>query len=325
MFGDLRPWITGNLFPDGHYKPETRTQVTIKPAFTPGYRLTFIRHISGKTQYYKKLIDNDLTQYCNTLFQQTHGKSHNLQAFRKTKALGELHAQIKELSDIITIQQFNLKYITPQHTGYPATKPLKEATYIIYYLLSAFIKTCLEIQHHYRQLIHEDDIMEIADFYTRILQQTPPQNTWIKQIQAINIEPDTENTPGPQPTPAIPLSFTYKHLQKQSGNITDLFNSLKKNNRIHPATSITDFKHAFSGTTVQNPVRWTGAKSELPYLIKLLCNTHQVLEYKGSLWKTVCACFTDKDGNPYAENNLKDQKKPKTTAAAIEKMAALMK
>jgi hypothetical protein len=104
-----------------------------------------------------------------------------------------------------------------------------------------------------------------------------------------------------------------------------LFNSLKKSNRIAQDTSVTDFKHAFSGVTVERPVRWTGAKSELPYLIKILCNTHKVLDYSGSIWQIVCACFVDKDGNPFDETNLKDQKKPKQTAAVIEKIANLMK
>jgi hypothetical protein len=39
----------------------------------------------------------------------------------------------------------------------------------------------------------------------------------------------------------------------------------------------------------------------------------------------VCAYFVDKDGNSFDNINLKDQKKPKQTAATIEKIAELMK
>jgi hypothetical protein len=167
--------------------------------------------------------------------------------------------------------------------------------------------------------------MEIPDFYTQLLQRQAPDNSFIKEIRTLEIVSVPEEQPKRKQDKTAVLAFTYKHRDKRYDDVTDLFNSLKKNNRIAQDTSITDFKHTFSGVTVENPVRWTGAKSELPYFIKLLCNTLNVLEYTGSIWQIVCACFVDKDGNPFDETNLKDQKKPKQTAAAIEKIAELMK
>jgi len=326
MFGKLRPWSEDNIKVDEYYKPLTRSLNTVKIVFNPRYELKFIREISSKTQYFKKLIDNDITQYCNSLFNETKNASSNRIAFRINKTTRELHAVIIKISEIIKTQNLDLSQINSPYADFSTDKPFKESTYIIFYLLSALIKCCLEVQQHFLSAIHEDDRMEVADFYTRLLQQQSPADSFIRKIETIQIEePIIKNTGKSKNENNVVLAFTYLHLQKKSGNITDFFNSLKLNKKIDQNTSPTDFKHAFSGVAVKNPIRWTGAKSELPYLIKLLCNTLQVLKWQGSIWQIACACFVDKDGNRYEENNLKDQKAPKTTAAEIEKIANLMK
>lgn len=324
MFDELRPWSEDNIKADEYYKPLTRSVNSVQPVFNPHYELKFIREISSKTQYFKKLIDNDVTEYSNTLFNETENVSSNRIAYKVNKANRELHARIIKSSEIIKTQNLDLSHINSPHTDFSIDKPYKESTYIIFYLLSALIKCCLEVQVHFFSAIHEDDRMEVADFYTRLLQQQAPANSFISEIETIKVEEPI--TKGKSKTVNdAPLAFTYIHLQKKSGNITDLFNSLKLSKKIDQNTSPTDFKHAFSGVAVKNPIHWTGAKSELPNLIKLLCNTLQVLKWQGSIWQIVCACFVDKDGNRYEENNLKDQKTPKTTAAEIEKIANLMK
>lgn len=322
IFGELRPWLEENNKANEYYKPLTRSLNTVQTTFNPHHEINFIRHISDKTQYYKKLIDNDLTAYCNTLFSETENASNNLIAYKIDKSKRYLHTRITDISNILNTQHFELSLIKSQNADFSIDRQFKESTYIIFYLLSALIKCCLEIQYHFRSTISTDDIWEIVDYYTQLLQRQVPENSFIKEIKSIEIEVVTKNKK--KKTDDV-LAFTYKKLNLQSGNITDLFNSLKKNNRIAQDTSITDFKHAFSGVAVENPIRWAGAKSELPYLIKLLCNTHKVLEYKGSVWQIVCACFVDKDGNSFDENNLKDQKKLKQTAVIIEKIADLMK
>lgn len=327
MFDDLRPWIESNVQADDFYKPQLRSLNTIQPVFNPHFELQFIRHFSSKTQYFKKLIDNDITEYCNTLFNETNEASDNRIAYKIDKSNKTLHACIKELSEIINTQNLDLALISSQHADFSTDKLHKESTYIIFYLLSSLIKCCLEVQQHFYSFIPEDDIMEVSDFYTRLLQQQAPANTFIKKIKIIEIEVQTQKIDSSlkKEIGGTPQAFTYKHLQKQSTHINDLYNALKNNNRIASDTSITEFKHAFSGIVVANPIQWIGAKSELPYLIKYLCNTLQVLEWQGSIWQTTCNCFVDKNRNRFKETNLKDQKKPVTTAAEIEKYANLMK
>lgn len=324
MFGELRPWLESNAQADEFYKPLTRKLNTLQSVYNPHYELNFIRHFSDKTQYYKKLIDNDLINYCNVMFLETENASNSLIAYKIDKSKKLLYSKIKEIANIITTQQLDLSLIKGQNVDFSIDRPFKETTYVVFYLLSALIKCCLEIQHYYYIFIQADDIWEVSDFYTQLLQRQAPESPFIKEIQQIEVQAVPQEKKKNTGTGSV-LAFTYKRLNYQSGDVIDLFNSLKKNGRIAQDTSITDFKHAFSGVAVENPMRWIGAKSELPYLIKILGNKHKVLEYSGGIWQIVCACFVDKDGNSYDEVNLKDQKKPKQTAADIEKIANLMK
>jgi hypothetical protein len=166
MFGELRPWLESNNRADEYYKSLTRQLNAVQTAFNSHYESNFIRHISSKAQFYKKLIDNDLTTYCNALFQETENASSNLIAYKIDKSKKELHAKIKSIADIISTQQFDLSYIKSPNADFSTDRQFKEATYIVFYLLSAMIKCCLEIQHHFRSHIAEDDIWEVADFYT---------------------------------------------------------------------------------------------------------------------------------------------------------------
>jgi len=188
MFGKLRPWSEDNIKVDEYYKPLTRSLNSVQPAFNPHFELKFIREISSKTQYFKKLIDNDITQYCNTLFNETENASSNRIAFRVNKANRELHAVIIKISEIIKTQNLDLSQINSTYADFSTDKPFKESTYIIFYLLSALIRCCLEVQQHFLSAIHEDDRMEVADFYTRLLQQQAPADSFISEITTIQIE-----------------------------------------------------------------------------------------------------------------------------------------
>jgi len=188
MFGELRPWLESNVQAEEYYRPQTRSLNAIQPAFNSCYELNFIRHISDKTQYYKKLIDNDINNYCNEFFKVTYNASSNRIAFKINKTNKELHTLIQEVGNIINTQRLDLAHINSTHSDFTKDKIFKESTYIIYYLLTALIKCNLDIQNHFLQEIREDDKMEVADFYTRILQQQAPSNTFIKLITMLVVE-----------------------------------------------------------------------------------------------------------------------------------------
>src|SRR5574344_1722951 len=102
MFGELCPWLEENNRTNEYYKPLTRGVNTVQTAFNPHYELNFIRHFSDKTQYYKKLIDNDLVDYCNTLFSETENASNNLIAYKIDKSKKLLYSKIKEIATILS-------------------------------------------------------------------------------------------------------------------------------------------------------------------------------------------------------------------------------
>lgn len=188
MFGKLRPWQLDVAWGDEYYKPLSRTLKSVQPSFNPGYEMKFIREFSGKTQYYKKLIDNDVVEYCNKLFEETTSSSENHKTFKLNKANKELYARMIKTSEIIKTQSLDLTYINSPHADFSTDKPFKESTYIIFYLLSALIRCCLEVQQHFLLVVHEDDRMEVEDFYTRILEQQAPENSYIRKIETVEVE-----------------------------------------------------------------------------------------------------------------------------------------
>lgn len=191
MFGELRPWSESNAQVDEYYKPLIRSLKLVQPDFKSNYELKFIREISVKTQYFKKLIENDLAEYCNTLFSETQNASSNRIAYKVNKANKELYARIIKLSEIIKTQNLELSNINSPYTDFSTDKLYKESTYIIFYLLSALIKCCLEVQQHFIDTIHEDDRMEVEDFYIRFLQQQAPAHSFISEITTIQVKEST--------------------------------------------------------------------------------------------------------------------------------------
>jgi len=188
MFGNLRPWIENDIKTDEYYNPLISSLKQTQFEFRSNYELSFIRHFSSKTQYYKKLIDNDIVQYCNTLFSETNAVSNELIAFKINKSNKALHSLIKQLSDIIKTQAFDLSIIISRHTDYSIDTKHKESTFIIHYLLSALIRCCMEIQTHFNSHIHEDKRMVISDYYTRFLKQQAPSNTYLSEITLLHID-----------------------------------------------------------------------------------------------------------------------------------------
>ena len=159
-------------------------------------------------------------------------------------------------------------------------------------------------------------------------QEKNVQNTisyWISQFMEARLSiPAKDDKPiiGTLPADMAYCSFTYKHLSTQPEYIKDLFDSLKSNQFIDKSTIYTDFKKVFSGDQVLKPVVWTGNISELHYFIKLIHNTNKsVVDLKQHQWEVACKCFVKPDGSSFDRAQLKEQKKPKATAAILEKAA----
>lgn len=327
MFGELRPWLDNSSESDDFYKPLTRNLNSVQTMFNPHYKLNFIRHFSNKTQYYKKLIDNDLTIYCNNTFNEADNVSNNVIAYIIDKSRKQLHSKIKETAEIINNQSFSLSYITSQNVDFSLDKPFKEATYIMFYLLSSLIKCWLEIQHHFENHIIEDDLWEVADFYTQLLQINVPDETNIKEIQTIELETQKEMHPFNKENTKNEknrISFTYVNIDKNPEAISDLFNSLKDvAELIDKQTRLVDFKKIFSGKSITRPVIWIGSPTELYYFIKYIHNVRKVVEDTNKQqWNITCNCFLKADGSSFDRAKLKALKTPaQESKSKIERAA----
>lgn len=324
ILNDLRPWLDKNNKQDDFYSPELRLTPSIQEKFTSYYSMDFsLPAFSIKIKYYQRLIDNSITDFLNRIIFETENDSDNLIAFKLKKAREKMKSLMTETNDLIQLNEYDLNLLTSKHTDFRTDRLHKEATYIFQYMLTALIKCYLELQQHFINQIHNDDILQIADIYGIILKRPAPDLFFIKRIQTLSVTP-VEITKKTKDSEC--LSFTYINIHKESSNIYDLFISLKLNQNIAADTNFIDFKHVFSGAPVNNPVRWCGAKGDLSYLIKLLNNDFKVLTFPGdSIWKIVCECFVDKDGQPFTERILREQKQPKITKENIIKAAKLMK
>ncbi len=324
ILNDLRPWLDKNIKADDFYAPTLRSNPIVQERFSANYILDFsIPAFSDKIRYYQRLVSNDITTYLNQLIEGVSTDSENIVLFKLKKVNGELNFLLVSTNDLIVRRGYDLSLITSKHADFNTDREHKESTFITNYTLVSLIKCFLEVQSHFTEFIHTDNKMNIADIYSRILNKPVPENTYLREVQVINILPVEQKD---NSSKSDILSFKYKKIQTNSNNITDLMDSLKKNGFIAQETSITDFRHVFSGEFVANPIRWTGGKGTLSYFIKLLNNELKVITYSGnSLWKIVCACFVDDDGSQFNESNLRDQKKPKLKLSEIEKAANIMK
>lgn len=186
---DLRPWLDKNNKPEDYYSPELRSTPSIQEEFIPHFITDFsIPAFSIKIKYYQRLIDNSITDFLNRIFSETEGESDNLIAFKLKKANGKVKSLMTEINDLILSKDYNLNLIASKHSDFSTDRQHKEATYIFQYMLTALIKCYLEIQHHFSAHIHEDDLLDISEIYSSILNKPTPDITFIKQVQMIQIE-----------------------------------------------------------------------------------------------------------------------------------------
>jgi hypothetical protein len=190
----------------------------------------------------------------------------------------------------------------------------------------ALMQLYLEVQEAFKDWVADELIVE--DFYTQLLNEPIPEKLPIHKIQVIEIDPEPVKKRKPKKeVESIPFySFSYKQYPTHQDKLTDLWDSLKLNNFISIDTPLPTFKKIFSGTEINNPVKWTGKISELYYFIKLIYTDFKLIEdLKQDQWKVTCKCFVDKDGNSYIFRQFRGQKRPSLTGHKIDNAVNLLK
>ena len=119
-------------------------------------------------------------------------------------------------------------------------------------------------------------------------------------------------------------SFTYNNFIVGQTNLTDLMNSLKRNNFIAEDTSLKHFRKAFSGRDINKKILWTGSISALSYFIKQLHNVSgKIKNTKQKQWDITIKCFQMSDGSTLDKTKLRTQKAP-SNSDVIEKTIRLL-
>lgn len=324
--GELRPFIK-DVKGDDFYSPLFRGLAIIAPNFQPHYTINFPAPLfSSKIKYYKRLIDNSITDELNKLFELLGSSESDLILFHRKKLFENIKSYIESVQRYIEINQFDLSEITSKYADFSVNFQHNECTYIFNYILTALIRCYLEFQAHYIQYIDEDKQYSISDFYIQILKKQTPENTFITEIP--DIIPIEENLPIENVKKSTSrndiLSFLYKNLDKNPEAVTDLYNSLRDVVRlIDSQTRLTDFKKVFSGKEVVNPIIWTGTPTELYYFIKYIHNIQKSVEdAKKQQWKITCHCFIGENNVCFDKSKLKSLKDPNPQSIAkIEKAA----
>ncbi|MCL3781171.1 hypothetical protein EMN47_12345 [Prolixibacteraceae bacterium JC049] len=127
------------------------------------------------------------------------------------------------------------------------------------------------------------------------------------------------DTPKPEPIKILMESFRYIDYDTKFENLTNLWDSLKKNGFIAQDTELKTFRKVFSGQPISKTVVWTGNQSEFTYFIKLIYKIHSLVEdLKQRNWEVACKCFVTANGTPFDRTKLRTLKKPQRSYKTLE-------
>jgi len=328
LYKGLQPWLPENN-PDEKFAPMLSEIKAFEPKIKMKYEVDFFRPFNNKTKYYQKLIFREINKYCDLVISLIADDSnHQVKKYWLNDTLEKkLKTRLKEIGKLLKERHLDISYIDPSKSTFDMDANHKTDTYIIQLLKTCLIKIYLEIQDAY--LNFREDVMVIEDFYTQLLFEPIPTNSFLKEaLPIITIEP-VKPIAVEIPIPADVKSFnsfTYKKLSKNAESLNDLCDCLKKNKLIADDTSTINFKKVFSGKEIAQPVIWTGNPSEFYYFIHLIYSEYKLVDnLKQKQWKVACQCFIQPDDIKFDPSKLRLLKKPQLSAYKIEKAIDLIK
>jgi hypothetical protein len=323
----LRPWLDINSI-DEVFSQKFHSLKVYTSNHHLQYQLTFERPIDYKTKYYQRLILNTLKMDFDIIFKTIdEDRDESLILYWLDNILNKrLKTQLRDIGTLIKQKDFALSYINPKNTSYQIDQQHKADTYIMQLLKLALMQLYLEVQEAFKDWVADELIVE--DFYTQLLLEPIPEKLPIQKIQILEIEPEPVKKRKPKKeVESLPFySFSYKQYPTHQDKLTDLWDSLKLNNFISTDTPLPTFKKIFSGTEINNPVKWKGKISELYYFIKLIYTDFKLVEnLKQKQWQVTCICFVNENGEPFSRSQFRSLKRPNLTGDKIDKAVNLLK
>lgn len=327
LYQGLRPWLEKNSV-DEKFAPNFRSLKEASTDYPFRYEINFLRPFDNKTKYYSKLILNTVKADVERLYNLiSEDDTENLIRYWLDDTLNKrLKTRLKDIGKLIKEKDFQLVYIDPKKASIELDQAQKANTYIIQLLKLAYMQLYLEIQDAFSTWI--DDKLAIEDFFTQLLLEPVPNEQFLTEIQTIEIEATEKpaRKQAPPPTVISFHSFTYKQFSTSPDKLTDLCDSLKKNNFISKETQLSSFRKIFSGEKIKTPIVWTGNVSEFYYFVKLLYTKHKlVADLKQNQWKVACKCFIKSDGSFFEHEGLRKNQAPKSTGHLLESAISLLK
>jgi hypothetical protein len=320
LFGKLKPWGNRDTIQE-KFKLESKSVETIDPQFDSFYTLTFFKAHTQKAKYYKKLIDTECTRYINTVhYLADKAEDDDLKHYWIFTTLQKkLHQFFIDFAKELERRNYQIEYIDPDKDNKLKDTQISEETFIIHYLKTTLIYIYMEIQAAFPDDLEEEPL-DIEDIYRNFFGE-PDSYAFIKPLE--QIEKVSKSNPKPKPKTAKQStsfhSLSYIHFPTAPDNITDLWDSLKKNNLISQDTSIHAFKKVFSGKEITESVIWTGLDSDLYYFFYLIYTKHKLVSpMRQQQWKVLCKCFVQEDGTSFNPDSIRLLKRPKTTGEIIE-------
>jgi bifunctional DNA-binding transcriptional regulator/antitoxin component of YhaV-PrlF toxin-antitoxin module len=123
----------------------------------------------------------------------------------------------------------------------------------------------------------------------------------------------------------IPSAYQIEKYSAHLSKISDMFNSLIKNNFISKDTNLKEFRKIFNNTSPDSPIIWTGNISELYYFVKLLHYDFKLIDdLKINIWKVTANLFVDVNENPFDWMKFRKLKNP-SKAKIIETCVSNLK
>lgn len=228
LYKNLAPWLAKNN-PDEKFHDLIEEVKVIKPEFQYLYEFSFIRPFNQKTIYYKKLIINETTSYCNKVIDLI----NSCQDSKEKKYLindtlnKKLKTRLKDIGKVINEKDYKVDFINSRNTPFNMDIDHKANTYIVQLLKTALIKIYMEIQEVFKSFISEDNIFILEDFYTQFLFEPTPENHLLtKTPVTIKIqETKEEETESPEPTKIFtPNQSDFRGIGKSPVKYSDIRN-----------------------------------------------------------------------------------------------------
>jgi hypothetical protein len=320
LFGKLKPWGNSDTIQE-KFKLESKSVETIDPQFDSFYTLTFFKAHTQKAKYYKKLIDSERNRYINTVhYLADKAEDDDLKHYWIFTTLQKkLHQFFIDFAKELERRDYQIEYIDPEKDNKLKDTQISEETFIIHYLKTTLIYIYMEIQAAFPDDIEEEPL-DIEDIYRNFFGE-PDSYAFIKPLE--QIEMVSKSKPKLKPKTAKQStsfhSLSYIHYHTAPDNLTNLWDSLKKNNFIAQGTSIQTFKKAFSGKEIDEKIVWTGLDSDLYYFFKLIYTDLELVSPMGTKpWDVLCNCFIPQNGASYDPFRIRHLKRPKTTGKIIE-------